>query len=357
MTRAPIPRVVVVGASAGGIDALRTLTAGLPEDFPAPVCIVMHTSPQSPGVLDGILNRVSPLPVKAPRAAEPLRAGHIYVAPPDHHLLIEPGMLRLTKGPRENRFRPAIDPLFRSAAQVYGPAAIGAVLTGNLDDGAAGLWTIKQLGGVAIVQDPDDAEHPSMPLSALNLVEVDHCTRLAEIPPLLVRLTTAATQSPGDIIVPDHVDIELRIAKQEHPVDAGIERLGVPSNYACPECHGVLLQMKEAQRLRFRCHTGHAYSAESLVAAVQEGIDGAVWNAIRALEEGALLMRHLAMHLEEAGHGAPAGEYAGRARDTRRQADALRAVLDRQRRFEPPLQTGELPEPAATGVGSDSAKE
>src|SRR3954464_3473658 len=159
--------LVVIGASAGGIEALRVLVAALPPDFPAPIGIVLHTSPQSPGPLGSILSRSGPLPATNARDRERLKPGHIYVAPPDSHMLVEPGILRVTKGPRENRFRPAIDPLFRSAAQVYGPGSIGVLLTGSLDDGTAGLWTVKQLGGIAIVQDPADALFPSMPQNAI----------------------------------------------------------------------------------------------------------------------------------------------------------------------------------------------
>src|SRR5215216_1470714 len=155
--------LVVIGCSAGGIEALRELASALPADFPAPIAIVTHMSPESPGLLHEIISRSGPLPAIHPLNSERLRPGQIYVAPPDFHLLIEPGRVRLSKGPKENRFRPAIDPLFRSAAQVYGPAAIGVILTGNLDDGAAGLWAIKKLGGMAIVQDPSDAMFPSMP--------------------------------------------------------------------------------------------------------------------------------------------------------------------------------------------------
>ena len=160
-----IRHVVVIGASAGGIEALRTMVAALPRDFPAPVCVVVHTSPEGPGMLDGILARAGVLPATNARNHERLHPGHIYVAPPDFHLILEPGLLRVTKGPRENRFRPAIDPLFRSAAQVYGPQTIGVILTGGLDDGADGLWAVKRLGGTAIVQDPAEALFPSMPLA------------------------------------------------------------------------------------------------------------------------------------------------------------------------------------------------
>ena len=194
-------RIVVIGASAGGIEALRGLVGGLPDFFPAPVCIVMHLAPRSPSVLHEILNRSGRLPVAQARNGSRLQPGHIYVAPPDCHLLLEPGVLRVTKDPKENRFRPAIDPLFRSAAQVFGPAATGVILTGNLDDGAAGLWAIKQLGGVAVVQQPSDALFPSMPLSAIARVTPDHVVPLAAMPELLVRLVAGEISESAPIEV------------------------------------------------------------------------------------------------------------------------------------------------------------
>jgi two-component system chemotaxis response regulator CheB len=174
-------RIVVIGASSGGIEALRQLVGGLPPDFPAPICVVLHTSPQSPGLLGKILANAGALPSATAATGMQLKAGHIYVAPPDHHLLIEPGGLCLGRGPKENRSRPAIDPLFRSAAQVYGHGAVGVILTGNLDDGSAGLRTIKQLGGIAIVQDPLDALFPAMPINALRHVAADYTVPLSEM--------------------------------------------------------------------------------------------------------------------------------------------------------------------------------
>src|SRR5215203_6547879 len=203
--------LVVIGASAGGIETLRELVAGLPRDFPAAICVVLHSSPQSPGVLGAILTRAGSLPAHNARDRERLEPGHIYVAPPDYHLVIEPGRVRITKGPRENRFRPAIDPLFRSAAQVYGPAAVGVVLTGNLDDGTAGLWVIKQLGGVAIVQDPADAAYPSMPQSAINHVKVDHVVPLQAVAPLLARVVSMSPNQ-GGAVVSERINIETKIA-------------------------------------------------------------------------------------------------------------------------------------------------
>lgn len=323
--------LVVVGASAGGIEALRTLVGGLPSDFPAPVCVVMHTAPHSPGVLADILRRAGVLNAVNASNGERLRPGHIYVAPPDCHLLVEPGILRVTKGPRENRFRPAVDPLFRSAAQVYGPATIGVLLTGSLDDGTAGLWAVKQLGGVAVVQDPADALYPEMPQNAIQSVNVDHVIPLTEIAPLLVELTSVpVAERPvaerGALAVAEQMDIEVRIAKEQNAVNAGVERVGEPSTWACPECHGVLLQLKEGGRIRFRCHTGHAYSVSSLIAAVSEAIEDSLWNTVRALEEGGLLLHRMAEHVKSSHNGLDAQQLVDRAEEARRQAEAIRKL-------------------------------
>lgn len=324
MTRSK--HLVVIGASAGGIEALRTLVAQLPKDFPAPICIVLHTSPQSPGVLDAILTRAGHLRATNAINGERLQPGHIYVAPPDFHLVVEPGIVRVTKGPRENRFRPAIDPLFRSAAQVYGPAAIGVILTGSLDDGTDGLWAIKQLGGCAIVQDPLEALFPSMPQHAMDHVQIDYVLPLADIPPLLTQLTSE-TVEPAPTEPPELLKVEVKIAMEHNPIDAGLERIGKPSRFACPECHGVLLELKEGTRTKFRCHTGHAYSIASLLAAIGEGIEDSLWIAIRALEEGQLLMTQMADHLRSSHDAASAEQLVDRAKEAKRQSDAIRQLV------------------------------
>jgi two-component system chemotaxis response regulator CheB len=250
------------------------------------------------------------------------------VAPPDRHLLVEPGRVRVTKGPRENRFRPAIDPLFRSAAQVFGPAAIGVVLTGSLDDGTSGLDVIKRLGGTAVVQDPADALYPSMPQSAIDHVAVDRVARLADMAPLLVDLTRRPTKPSTGEAVPVEVEVEVKIAKDQNPVDAGLEHIGQPSPFACPECHGVLLQLKDAMRPRFRCHTGHAYSIDSLVAAVSEGVEGSLWNAVRSLEEAGLLLHALAAHVEKGHDTGDAARLREQAEQARRQSEEVRQLMN-----------------------------
>jgi len=321
-----MPRdIVVIGTSAGGLEALRLLAAELPGSFPASLFIVLHTSPNSPGVLASILERAGPLPAVCVNSTEVIRPGCIYVPAPDHHLLVQNGIARATRGPRENRFRPAIDPLFRSAAQSYGPRVIGVILTGGLDDGTAGLAAVKKLGGTAVVQDPKDAMFPSMPESALKHVEVDHCVSLPEMPSLLARLTQEPAQEKGAYAVPENIRIEVDIAKEDNALEAGIMKLGEPSIYACPECHGVLLKIKSegAAQPRFRCHTGHAYSIESLLSEMQEKTEQSLWSAIRAIEEHVLLLRHLADHV---------GNGSGTAQELRQRAERVQQHVELVRR-------------------------
>ncbi len=320
-------RVVVIGASAGGIDAVRIVVSGMPATLPAAICIVIHTSPESPGVLAEILNRSTPLTVVQACDRQRLETGHIYVAAPDRHLVIEPGRLRVTKGPREHRFRPAIDPLFRSAAQVFGPNAIGIVLTGNLDDGVAGLWMIKKLGGMAIVQDPSEALFSSMPLQALTHVNVDHVVPLAHIPRLLVELTAGLPVEAEPRPVPRHIEVEVNITKEQNPRDAGLEEVGKPSPYACPECHGVLLEIDDDGRIRFRCHTGHAYSLESLLAAINDGIENAMSAVIRSIEEGSLLMKDMATELKRRNRRDESARMMEASDRAKQQAEAIRQLI------------------------------
>ena len=307
---------------------MREIAQALPADFPAAICVVIHIAPESPSILPEIIDRAGPLVGVTASDGVRLQAGHIYLPPPDHHLVVEPNRLRVTKGPRENRFRPAIDPLFRSAAQVYGPAAVGIILTGNLDDGSAGLWAIRRLGGITIVQDPADARYPSMPESALSTLTPHHCVPLARIPSLLEALVPTPLEVREEVPVPDHMRIEVNIAKGDHPLEAGLERIGVPSPYACPECHGVLLQLEQESRTRFRCHTGHAYSVDSLLVAIRKGTDDALWNTIRSLEEGSRLIQHMMRCLADRADRDDAPRLLAAADHMRKQADAVRVVAD-----------------------------
>jgi two-component system chemotaxis response regulator CheB len=319
--------IVVIGASAGGIDALRAIFAGLPPDFPGSICVVLHISSESPGVLDKILDRAGPLPSITVRTSQRLQPGRIYLPAPDHHLVIEPSVARATRGPKENRFRPAIDPLFRSAAQTYGPRAIGVILSGGLDDGTAGLWAIKQLGGIAIVQDPDEAIAPSMPKSALEHVRVDYCVAVAKISDLLIRLAREPLEEEGGYTVPEKMKIEVNIAREKQPLEAGVEKLGEPSTFACPECHGVLLQVKEGDRDRFRCHTGHAYTAEALIAEYDEAIEKSLSSSVRALQEKVLLVRHFADHARERNDNELAERLTQRANHAEQRSELIRQTV------------------------------
>jgi two-component system chemotaxis response regulator CheB len=291
--------IIVIGASAGGVEALKILMRGLPADLAAAVFVVVHIAPDSPGFLHQILNRAGALKAVSALDKQRIERGKVYVARPDFHMLLEPGFVRVTRGPRENRFRPAVDPLFRSAAQTYGPRTVGVILTGGLDDGTAGLWAIKSLGGTSIVQDPDDAQFDSMPRNALMHVQVDYCLPLEAIASQLVRLTEEVVEEKGAYTVPEGMEIEVNIAKENSAQEAGIRKLGEPSIFTCPECHGVLLQLSEGDRIRYRCHTGHAYSVDSLLSDLTEKIGESLWNSVRSIQEAVMLMRHIAKHLGE----------------------------------------------------------
>lgn len=293
-----ITRLVVIGTSAGGVEALRTLASQLPGDFTAPICVVIHIPPDAPGLLPSILANAGPLPAAHASTGVKMQPGRFYIAPPDHHLVVEDGLLQLTKGPRENRFRPAVDPLFRSAAEAYGPRAIGVVLTGRLDDGTAGLKAIKRLGGTTVIQDPRDAVFPSMPLNAARQVAIDHCVPLDDMGRLLTELARTPLPEAARPQVPPALEVELNIAKERNPLEAGILQLGKPSAISCPECHGVLLEVDDNGMVRYRCHTGHAFSAETLLAAIGEGIEESLWTTVRALEEAQILLRQLAEHVK-----------------------------------------------------------
>ncbi len=280
------PAVVVIGASAGGVDALRRLVAGLPKHLNAAVFIVLHTAPNGPALLDGILQKNASLAVAYPQDKETIVVGKIYLAPPDRHLLVERTVVRIVRGPKENRHRPGVDPLFRSAAVHFGSRTIGIVLTGYLDDGTAGLIAIKKCGGISIVQDPAEALYPSMPLNALTRDHVDYSVRLDEMPSLIERLANAHPTERNKMDISEKMRIESEIASLECTSDHAVEKLGRSSPVTCPECGGGLWEITE-DVLRYRCHLGHAYSMESLLEEQTEMIDKALNIALRALEENA----------------------------------------------------------------------
>ncbi|WP_034415334.1 chemotaxis protein CheB [Deinococcus marmoris] len=309
-------RLVVIGASAGGMRPLQRLAAGLPADFPATVCIVVHIPAYGPSFLPEILGRAGPLPVCTPVQGEALLPGRIYCAPPDHHLLVEKGCFSVTKGPKENRVRPAVDTLFRSAAYSEGANVIGVVLSGLLDDGTSGLWTIKHFGGAAVVQDPRDAEHDSMPKSAAAQVDIDHTVTAQDLAGLLVRLVAEPVRTKVEVHEEDRerVATEVSIASSAHAFRKGVMNFGKVTPQTCPECGGVLVQIKEGNLTRYRCHTGHAYTADTLLVSVTEQIEDKLWITMRALEEASMLLENTGQELEAAGNTRLAGEYFQKAR-------------------------------------------
>jgi two-component system chemotaxis response regulator CheB len=279
----PMPgqALIVIGASAGGLAALRALAAGLPADLRAPVCIVQHIG-QHRSELPAILGAAGPLPAAHAEDGAPLANGHLYIAPPDRHLLVTNSHLHLTRGPRENFARPAIDPLFRSAAEAFGPNAIGVILTGNLNDGAAGLYELKRRGGIAVVQDPFDAENRDMPESVLAHVEVDYCMPIAEMAPLLARL--AADTAGG-------LESEQAAEEMEMIEDRVMAR---PVTLTCPECGGAVEKRELGTLVQYRCHIGHVFTAQNMAAAQFEETEQGVEMALRLINERIEMCRQMA---------------------------------------------------------------
>ena len=294
--------IIVIGASAGGLKAVSTLLAALPTDLKASVFVVQHMAPSSPSLLAEILGSVSTLPVSQARDHQPVERGHVYVARPDYHLLLNPGYLRVVRGPQENRFRPAIDALFRSAARAYGPRVVAVVLTGYLDDGTVGLQAVKKLGGIAVVQDPKDAEQPGMPRNALRYVHCDYVLPLNEIPARLVNLVGEAILEKADRAIPRDIQFESLIAEQQLNTEEfleNVEAIGKRTTYTCPECGGSIWQIGAENLLRFRCHVGHSYTDLVFLAEQTQHVEDVLWATVRALEEKVTFVRQLATLLEK----------------------------------------------------------
>jgi two-component system chemotaxis response regulator CheB len=315
--------IIVIGASAGGVDALPRLIGSLPADLPASVFVVLHIPAQGRDLMPDIIRRSASLSVAHGIDGERVRQGHVYVAPPDHHLQIDGMHVRLSRGPRENFHRPSIDTLFRSAADSYGSRVVGVVLTGNLDDGTAGLHAVKSRGGIAIVQDPKDALVPAMPQSALRNVKVNHCLALAQIGPLLVRLATTRDTRRSKKGVS-------RMKKRTMSPKEMEKEFGLPTSFVCPECNGPLWETKAGPSLQFRCHVGHAYSPDSLLADHADGLERALWSAVRTFDERASLLRRLGerkYHAESVGKN-----WKIKANELEQHAEAIRTLLQTTQR-------------------------
>jgi two-component system chemotaxis response regulator CheB len=310
-------RVIVIGASAGGVEALKEVVSAIPRNLPAPVFVVLHIPPYVHSSLPDILSRVGALTAIHAKDGALIENGIIYVAPPDHHLLIEAGRIGVKKGPKENRFRPSVDALFRSAAYVYGSKVIGVVLSGALDDGTSGLWSVKRLGGIAIVQVPGQAQFETMPQSALTYVDVDYQLPAKKIGALLGRLAKqpAKRGSGRDSADRRRMGKEVEIAAEDGAFQKGVLEMGMLTAFTCPECHGALVKIAESKMSRFRCHTGHAYTDNALLEGVMESTGEMLWQVMRSLEEGVLVLNHMGKHLQEAGDRERAETFFKKARD------------------------------------------
>jgi two-component system, chemotaxis family, protein-glutamate methylesterase/glutaminase len=316
MPDSPISQqAVFIGASAGGVYAMLDLVAELPGGFPAPVFFVQHIGTHR-SQLASLLSERGPNRAVDAKEGEVPAAGTIYIAPPDHHMLLEGGVIRLSRGPKEHHARPAIDPLFRSAALDCGPRAVGVVLTGRLDDGSAGLRAIKDCGGIAVVQDPADAHEPSMPQSAMAAVQVDHVVALREMGRLLLELAQPRADLPA-VEPPSDLRREYAAARGDHAVE-NLKAIAEPSMFSCPDCGGVLFELNHKQPVRYRCHTGHAFSLRSLAATQEQVTDAALWSGLRTLQEKEALLRRLAR--------VQARDGIGDAADLLREADELAAA-------------------------------
>jgi two-component system, chemotaxis family, protein-glutamate methylesterase/glutaminase len=322
--------IIVVGASAGGVEALTYLAKKLPKDIKAAILIVLHVPAQGTSVLPRILTRAGNLPALHPKNGEEIVPGKIYIAPPNYHLLVQPGHIHLSRGARENSHRPAIDPLFRSAARAYGRRVVAVVLTGVLDDGTAGLMAVKMRNGVGVVQNPEDAMYGGMPQSAIaNVDNIDYILPLADIPDMLVNLANTPVEGEAENPVSEGMKIETDLLELDMKTLNQDDRPGKPSTFACPSCGGTLWEHQERDLLRFRCRTGHAFSAESLMAEQSEALEDALWIALRALEEKSSLAHRIAKRMRDRNQLLSAEKLEEDARDSNERADIIRQVLAR----------------------------
>jgi two-component system chemotaxis response regulator CheB len=322
--------LVVVGASAGGVEALRTCVSGLSAGFDGAVCIVLHIPRSGTSALPGILSRSGPLPAVHATDGCQLQAGRIYVAPTNLHMLVEDGRLRLSHGPAENGHRPAIDPLFRSAAREWGAAVVGVVLSGTRDDGAYGLSTVARHGGFGLVQDPEEALYPWMPRHALDLMPQAAIMPVGKMGGALRQLLQDMSGPAPTTVADDaQVDAEDAMAKLEDLTaeDAG----GLPAGFGCPSCHGSLFELPGN---RFRCRVGHAWTAAGLLEEQGAVLEGALWMALRSLEEKSSLSRRMAESARLRGNASTAARYQEVASDAEGSGRVIRRLIDQLGRLE-----------------------
>ena len=314
--------IVVIGGSTGASDVIKPLLAGLPQDFGGSVFVSTHVPAEGLRALGAVLATHSRLPVSYPEDGETVRPGHVYLPTPDRHLLLVGGVMRHGFGPRENMVRPSIDPLFRSAAATYGPRAVGVILTGMLSDGASGLEAVARCGGATVVQDPETALAPDMPLAACRAVTPDYLAppeRLAEVIAGLAR-----EPAPPGPSAPEDLRFEIEIALGRRLGSARLERLADPAPLVCPDCQGVLSQVRQAPPLRFRCQTGHAFNADVLFGAQDDKVEEALRIALRVVEERVDLVSRIADDARRTGRNSVASMYESRHREYANYATTLR---------------------------------
>jgi two-component system, chemotaxis family, protein-glutamate methylesterase/glutaminase len=318
--------IVVVGTSAGGVEALKILVGGLPKSLAAAVLIVMHTSPEGPYFLPDILGRAGSLQVSKPREGDLIERGNIYIAPPGHHLLVKGERINLSKGPKENRSRPAIDPLFRTAAIAYGPRVVGVILTGMLDDGTAGLSAVKERGGIAVVQNPEDALYSSMPQSAIRHVRCDYVLPVSEIASLLTRLASEPAGASENKPVTRLMEVESRFVEMETMSMKDMDAIGTHAGVSCPECHGPIWKLEDGTLQRYRCHVGHAYTAQSMVAGQIEAQEIHLWQALRLMKERVSLIEEMRSHAPQE---SDTGYYAAEVKQLQNNILQIQEMLER----------------------------
>ncbi len=315
--------VIVIGASSGGVEALSKVLGGLPADLAAAVFVVLHVNPDAPSYLPAILNRVGRLPAAHAVDQEPIRRGRVYVAPPGMQTYVHRGRIAVRRGPVENLHRPAIDPLFRTAAHHYGPRVVAIVLSGALDDGAAGQLSVKRAGGVAIVQDPDDAAFPSMPMHALERAHPDFCVPVDQIGALVVELVASGAEEA----LPGEVALETVEEAPSPQAAHASEELGPAAGITCPDCSGALWEIHEGSSVRYRCRVGHAYSEEAIAVAQEASVERAMWTALRAVEERVALLEKLADQAERRGQSGVAGVFRERANAVGQDAETIHTLI------------------------------
>ena len=335
--------IIVIGASAGGVEALTRVVRALPRGFPASLFVVCHFPPGGKSVLPTILSKAGPLLAAHATDGEPFDPGQIYVAPPDRHLLLEPGnRMRLTRGPRENHHRPAVDPLFRSAARHYGERVIGVVLTGSLYDGAAGLLAVRGAGGFALVQDAHDALVAAMPQNATQLAGADRVVRLDDLGPALVGLVRGAAAAPAGGAAVDPMETMPAVVDRDMAEQIRGARRGGVSVFTCPECGGALWQVDQTGLTQFRCHVGHAYNGEALLAEQSEVLEAALWTATRTFKEKMVLSRQLAELERAKGDAAAAARFDEQAAQAEQYAHLIqRHVLTGNGGLPPRVENGQ----------------